>query len=586
MGLFKINEYLKQWGTLRLLFEQLLSGINSRCFKQAHFILILFATQLLAIDDVSSSHVLYLMQCGEIEKSLKSYELLAQKKGQNFDLLQKMASLLLRLGIQSKDAEIEQLTIFGAGLAASSHSLPILEKGLTSGNMQTSLLALHFLSLFQDDKSDELIEKVLSSDFLMPRLEALYVMAQKKHPHAIGQIESLMYRLPSEIKPIFPSLFALVGTPAATPILKELLNDPNPSVRVEALLSVGRFEKDELLALIRQKGSHPSLMEKEALSTILGSLKDSASIPLLKNLVKNSIDNVQTAAAFSLFLLGDEEGETHLIKKAEEKNLFAICFLSALPKTEELLVHLMHDPHLDVRVNATFALLEKRDARALAGLQEILLLDKKNFLLMPLISPGRSMQAWRVMGTPSFYPKNEEEAIFWEVSLNIKELFLKKALDLPEKVFLTLAATLFEHQINELIPSCVHALENLRTPLAIDLLKKQILKPGAPLIRDYAHLALFRLKAEGSHEQAIYDWVARQGGNQLIQLRPYVPWKKRVDSLYSLTPEETSRLLIETYSALAESHKEKSVSLLFEAIQKGNRKNRFALAGLLLRAIE
>jgi HEAT repeat protein len=550
------------------------------------FSFILLASQPFASEESQNSHILYLMQSGEVERSIQSYKLLAQQKGQNFDLLQKMALLLLQLGSQNKDPEVEQLTLFGAGLAASSHSLPILEKGLASSNLQASLMALHFLSLFQDDRCDELIEKVLSSDFLITRLEALFVLAQKKHPHAIGQIESLMYRLPQEAKPIFPSLFALVGTPEATPILKELLNDSNPYVRIEALLSIGRFERDDLLSVVRQKGSHPSIVEKEALSTILGSLKDSASLPLLKNLAKNSIENVQIAAAHSLFLLGEEEGSRFLIQKAQEKNPFAIGFLSQVPNTEALLLKLMGDKDLDIRINATLALLKKRDVRSIEGLKEILLLDKKNFLLMPAISPGRSMQAWRAVPTPSFYPKNEEEAMLWEVSLNIKELFLKMSLDLPETSFLSLVETLFDHQKNELVPPCVHAVENLRTPLAIDLLKKQLHKTGAPLIRDYANLALFRLKEEGHYEHSVWNWVARQGGKELIRLRPYVPWKNRVDSLYSLSPEETSRLLIETYSALAESRKEKSISLLLEAIQKGNVKNRYALAGLLLRATE
>ena len=97
---------------------------------------------------------------------------------------------------------------------------------------------------------------------------------------------------------------------------------------------------------------------------------------------------------------------------------------------------------------------------------------------------------------------------------------------------------------------------------------------------------MFRLKEEGPFEESIYEWVARQSRRQLIRLRPYIPMKNRVDSLYSLSPEETSRLLIETYSALAESRKEKSICLLLEAIQQGNRKNRYALAGLLLRATE
>ena len=59
-----------------------------------------------------------------------------------------------------------------------------------------------------------------------------------------------------------------------------------------------------------------------------------------------------------------------------------------------------------------------------------------------------------------------------------------------------------------------------------------------------------------------------------------------IDSPYDLTPEDNSRLLIETYQSLAEKQADRSIDLLLEAMKDGNPKNRYVLAGLLLRALQ
>ena len=61
---------------------------------------------------------------------------------------------------------------------------------------------------------------------------------------------------------------------------------------------------------------------------------------------------------------------------------------------------------------------------------------------------------------------------------------------------------------------------------------------------------------------------------------------KKLSDSFDLTPEENSRLLIEAYQAFAERNDERSIDTLIEVIKEGNPKNRPALAGLLLRAIQ
>ena len=78
-----------------------------------------------------------------------------------------------------------------------------------------------------------------------------------------------------------------------------------------------------------------------------------------------------------------------------------------------------------------------------------------------------------------------------------------------------------------------------------------------------------------------------QKSSELIRLRPLLPWKYRLEqSDFTLTPDETSRLLIESFLSIANQRDERSIAFLLKAIQLGNPQNRFALMGLLMRATE
>ena len=73
----------------------------------------------------------------------------------------------------------------------------------------------------------------------------------------------------------------------------------------------------------------------------------------------------------------------------------------------------------------------------------------------------------------------------------------------------------------------------------------------------------------------------------MIRFRPMLPWtEKNVESQFQLTPEETSRLLVEAYVTLADQHDPQGIDILLSAILEGNEKNRYALAGLLLKSIQ
>ncbi|MBU6382987.1 MAG: HEAT repeat domain-containing protein [Verrucomicrobia bacterium] len=531
-------------------------------------------------------HSLYLMQHGQIEDAIERYREYADLSGTNdFEVLQQMGLILLQKGIQSPDNQTFMMTLFGAGLSGSAGALEILEKGLSHPDPQIQLLALHFIAKIEDDRTAEIFNRAMSSDFLAIRMEAAFYMAQTKHPHAVGQIEGLMVRLPPMFKPFFPSLFALLGTSDATHALRRLIEDPDPNTRVESILHVARLGRDDFLPALRKRLTHTHIAELEAAAFAMGALKDSLSIPRLRKLAQSPTDSIRLAASLALFQLGDRSHVSTIARMAKQSNLFAISALGAISETEETLAELVKSNDLQVRTNAAIALLQRRDPRCLETLCEILITDSRDLAFHPFHSVGRTLSAIKAIPSAELHVK--DPMVDLNYSLAMREHLLRESIHLPAEVFLQIARRVFMRGQNDLVPTTIALLENLQTDRAIALLKEGAEKIHCPLIRDYCHLSLFRLKQEGPYEEYVNHWVMHQKGSQLIQLRQLLPWKYRLEQTdYTLTPEETSRLLIESFLSIASQREEKSIAFLLEAIQNGNPANRYALMGLLMKATE
>jgi len=529
---------------------------------------------------------LFLMQQNKVEESIDRYREYTKAVGlQDFDMLQQMGFTLLQKGIQSQDHQTFLMTLLGAGMSGSTRALEILEHGIAHPDPQTQLLALHFIAKIEDDRADELLNRAMSSDYLSTRMEAAFYLSLRKHPHAVGQIEGLMFRLPPMFKPFFPSLFALIGTTDATSALKRLIEDTDVNVRIESILQVAGLGRDDFLSLLRKRLSHSNVAELEASAFAVGALKDSQSIPKLKKLMNSSADNVKIAAALALFRLGDRSGLSCIDELAKKKNIFAITALGSVDGFEETLAILSRSPELQIRINAGIALLQQRDPRCLPALLEVLLEDKRDLAFQPFPSVGRTLTSFKAV--PLAELKAKDPSVNFTYSLAIREHLLREAIHLPEAHFLSLTQALFAHQQNDLVPSLIALLENLQTTGAKEVLKAGAAKTTAPLIRDYCHLALYRLKEEGPYEEYINRWVTQQRGADLIRLRPILPWKFRLDqSDHTLTPEETSKLLMDAFFSIASKRNEQGISFLLDAIQFGNPQNRYVLMGLLMRATE
>lgn len=543
----------------------------------------LFASQQ---SEETKMHSLFLMQNNDIEGALDRYQQYCSLSGRHdFDTLQQMGLIMLQKGIQTDDPQTYLMTLFGAGISGSTGALDILERGLSHPDPQIQLLCLHFIAQFEDDRTNDLLNIAMSSDFLSTRMESAFYMAQRKHPHAVGQIEGLMFRLPPVFKPYFPSFFAILGTSEGTSALKRLIEDPDPQVRVESILNVARLGRDDFLPMLRRRLTHSHIAELEATIFAIGALKDGSSLPKLKKLALSPVESVRLAASLALLQLGDRSHVPTIIELANRHYLFAILSLGSISDTEDTLNELLQTTDFQVRLNAALALLQRRDSRCLPTLLEILISDSRDFAFQPFGSVGRTLTAFKAV--PSAELRAKDPTIDLSYSMAIREHFLKEAIHLPEETFLKLARTIFQKQQSDLVPSLIMCLENLRTDNAIALLKEGTKKFSSPLIRDYCHLSLYRLKVEGPYEEYINHWVMQQKKSELIRLRPLLPWKYRMEqSDYSLSAEETSRLLIDSFLAIANRRDEKSITMLIQAMQQGNPQNRYALMGLLMRATE
>ena len=528
-----------------------------------------------------SGQMLYLLHRGETQKAFEAYLDHAKESGEHdFALLQQAAIRLLEQGVEAEEPETRLMCMFGAGVANTPELLHILEKGLKSADQRTQLIALGYLGRQQDDEADQLIVEALSSPSLITRLEGCFILAQKNHPAILTHLQSLMVKLPDIARALFPQIVVHLDGESAHYYLRQLLTDTHMEVRLEAILAVAKLKRDDFLPQIRKLATLTHHASQEACALALGELKDRHSTPLLKQLVKSVRPEVRLAAAIALIELGESEYIEVVKQEALQENLFAIATLGKLKEGKSLLHQLAQNPDRDVRLNATLSLLQQGEVGAL---EEILLPGKRGLGFIRTPSPGRGLKAWRTI--PSAHQNTKIYPGLVQQTLGLRERVLTECLELPEKEFLSICRQLIEAKQVELIPLLVTLLENKRSEGAIALLKEGQQKAGDPLMRNYCTLALYRMREEGPYEEALIQWARASGNHTIIEFRDEKS-EASFSTKHELTPEETSRFLIETFEALAQAQNRAGIEALIDAIAYGNPQNRYALAGLLMRTTE
>jgi HEAT repeat protein len=528
--------------------------------------------------------ILFLIQQGEHEQALKLYQKSFQASNQHdFELLHQIGLRVLDYGFRQKDPECQLLALFGASVSAHEDTYYILEESLKNRFPEIQLVALSALAHFQNDRADQAILRSLGAPSIEVRYEAVHQLCKKKHPKAVSQAESLMYKTPKSLLQVFPPLFAMIGDSHSTKILRKLTNHPSKNVRLAVISSVAKYERDDLLPQIRQQASQLQFAQQEACAYTLGCLKDEQAIPKLKTLTFSQYPTVVLAAHLALYHLGCEESIKAIENIAQQEDLFAIAALGSIPDHSNILLKLLFSTNMQVRFNALIALLQQHHPRSLELIDEIFIRDKKDLAFTPCHSPGRSFKTWKVTSSASQLLKDDLNA--YQDNLELKESLLLKVRELSDTRFIALAHQIFTKQQNDLIPTTIELLEDLGTREAIECLKQHQQQLGAPLVRHYCNLALYRLQEPGPYGEQLRQWVKIQSQTQFIRFQPIIPWELG-ESSYTLTPEETSKLLIEVFIAFAAQQDIQGIETLIEAIATGHSKNKYALAGLLLRATQ
>ena len=535
-------------------------------------------------DEALKSRILYLLKTGKEIAALDLYQdYYKQKKRHDSDLLEQIAMILIEQGFNSDTPEAQILSIYGAGISNNEQMLDILKAGILSKQPEVQLICLNFLSRFHHDDADVALRRAMNSEYLLIRLEAGFHLCEQKSPAIVGQIESLMNKVDEALHPLFPQFFALIGTKDAIKTLSRLLNNRHEKVRVQAIISAAKVNRDDLAPIIRKLASQSSVLQQEAAAYAFYKMKDEVSIPRLETLAKSNAESVKLSALKALYHLGQKTRLSEIEAFARELNLYAIYMLSEIPESEPLLLILKEHEQLNVRINANLALLKLKNPKAMPGIMEILIRDHRDLAYLENQSMAGTLKYLKATPSASQNLKNNE--MYREISLSMREEILSEAAHLPESDFLNIAKILFDTHQNELIPRLVFLLENLQTKETIVLLKQYSQKAGAPLIRNYCNLALFRLKETGPYRENLEKFIFQEYKTDLIQFRPFLSFEMRSrESHYQLTPRDTSRLLIDSFEALTLMQDEQGINILLQAIQHGNSKNKYALAGLLMHA--
>ncbi len=528
--------------------------------------------------------ILFLIQHGDSKQALKLYqEQVKITNTHDYELLNHMGLALMDYGSKQSDPEIQLLSLFGAQISANSDAYGVFQECLKSRHPQIQLLALGCLSQIQQDQADHAIMHMLGSPYALLRFEALSYLCKKKHPLAMDQLESLMAKSPPEILALYPTFLADLGTAKSMRLLRKMINHPLLEVRQAVILNAAIHHRDDFLPQIRQQALHFHFTQQEICAYALGLFKDEQSIDKLQKLARSQYPATALAANWALYELGEKTALKAIEQQASQGDIFAIHVLGKINEESILLLKLLQHSDLQVRVNAQLALLNHHQTAALVHLDQLLIKDKRDLGFISVKTPGKTFKAWKVTSGVSEAFKNDVRT--YQKQLMFKEELLEKVREISEKDFLRLSYAIFAAQQNELVPTVIRLLEEMETPEALACIYKHQQKLGAPLIRNYCNLALYRLNEKGPYADYLKQWIKQQSSANLIQLQEYDPWQ--TSTLNSdLTPTDTSRLLIESFQAFAMQQDQEGVELLIDVIVTGNEKNKYALAGLLLRAAQ
>jgi HEAT repeat protein len=488
---------------------------------------------------------------------------------------EKLATSLIEKGLNSPKPEETLLSLYAALICEKELEIDKLNSlfHLQIPHMQHMILS--HLEKIELTSSYPILKEALSGMDLGVRLHACQILAHSGHKEGLAQLESLMYRLPPQLRYIFADLFAQIGSKEAHIHLKTLLEDKLWTNRVAALLAVADYKQDGLLNYVKASASHTQPAEVEAAVYGLGVLGDHQAIVKLEQLLNHNTPEVRLASALSLSRLGVESGKTYILTQAKHLDLFAINLLSELNLPEEKLSFLFEKHDLTHRLNSTLTLLKKRHK---TGLIEAYSLLKDLPPILPKYSPGRTLVSFKI----------EKKKDILEYALAFRKRFAQMLIHEmfsypPEEVDIHFIKLL---QHKEWVPQITSGLLDRHDEKAITLLKQISETPGNPYLRTQASLQLFLNKPSLHYKRKIMEYMQGASKDEIIRFSNAARSEHRFSELFlEPTPEEKSELLLRCAEALVH-HKDKSVvSHFIQLLEEGHLSNRPLIAAFLMVAL-
>jgi len=523
------------------------------------------------------SKILWLAGHGLIEEALEEAQRLSLAGVIRHEVLEELGLFILHDAMAHGDQNQQMLALIGAGIAQHERCVSLLLKGAHSDHPMVQMHALQALFTTGVEEADAELIHALGSPWIPVKLTAAQLLAAKRSPELLAQIEGLLKKLPPMAHPYLMPLLAQINSEASIGVLKHYLVSGALQTRISAIASVHLAGRDDLCEHLRALASHNIPAQSEAAAFVLGSMGDLSAKNILEHLLDSSESATRLAAAVGCIQLGADERWQLVESEALKGYPAAIQLLSTHPASIELLAGLVRHPDPNIRLNAALALLDARDPRGVDTIKPILLNDPPPFFIKPERSAGGVFHWYRV----GLADAHEALPLHHAFCQHI----LEKLVELPEDLFLQLASEVLAARHAHLYPITIKLLENIHTPRALEMIHQQRQRPGEPLARILAIISLYRLGQPGPWEEALLQWVRTHHSQEMIRLSQAASWEDSAvnPSNYTMTPELTSQVMLETFEVLAAKGKKEALSMVLESMREGHPTNRPVLAGLLIR---
>ena len=524
----------------------------------------------------------YFCKTQKTEKAVEAYLDYLTKTGlHDEEALRSLSLSILEESMSGENQELQLLSLFCLSKLGEKIAQPYLEKLILSPfpECQLSAIASPFLS------SDQIYEKhllrLMGSPYLGIRLQALYQLAQKKHPSTVGLAASLEQKIPEQYHMLLPLIYAEINDSTARHELKKLLNHSFEHVRTETMAQIGNHNIRDFTPQLQRILNRPSTTDQEMALMILTDWSALSSLPVVEQLCDSKNINLRCTALYAIHKEKENFATEKMAETLKSNQPVPLRWGRFYPKLENELVSFLNHPDQTLSLNATLSLLDLKSTKALAKAVSFVLGIYKDNFFWPSQSPGGACTYWKVVHGPQ--PPMIPAPELHRATLYLAETMLGHIATLDDIAFFNCCDQIIRADISPLFPRMIALLAESSSDIAITTLKKCSQKLGTPSLRILAVLALYTKEpsAEGLH--AIIAWIEAQPTSQLFKIRNIPdPNQMEVLKAHKLSLEQTSELVLQAYQTLADSQDPEALTAMVKWLRTANTRHRCILATAIL----